>query len=93
VYELTESKRVLENRLGRPCRFFAFPNGDHDATSADQVRRAGYDLAFTTVPGTVTGPESFPLVPRLGAKGTLRSFVRDFYWTQQASSGDDFHQG
>jgi hypothetical protein len=70
----------LEKRLGKSCRSFAFPNGDHDADSVSQIRQAGYDLAFTTMPGTVTGPEAFPLVPRLGAKGSVRSFVRDYYW-------------
>jgi peptidoglycan/xylan/chitin deacetylase (PgdA/CDA1 family) len=79
--EMTESKAALEERLGKACRSFAFPNGDHDADSVAQVRRAGYDLAFTTVPGTVTGPESFPLVPRISAGGSLRGFVRDFYWS------------
>ena len=29
--ELVESKATLEKRLGRPCRAFAFPNGDHGA--------------------------------------------------------------
>ncbi len=27
--ELSESRRTLESRLGRPCRSFAFPNGDY----------------------------------------------------------------
>jgi peptidoglycan/xylan/chitin deacetylase (PgdA/CDA1 family) len=79
--ELVESKATLEEGLRRSCRFFAFPNGDHDADSASQVRQAGYDLAFTTEPGTVNGPEAFPLLPRLGIKGSLRSVVRDFYWS------------
>jgi peptidoglycan/xylan/chitin deacetylase (PgdA/CDA1 family) len=83
--ELVESKAILEERLGRPCRSFAFPNGNHDADSVSQIRQAGYDLGFTTIPGTVTGPESFPLVPRLSAAGSLRKFVKDMYWHSASS--------
>jgi peptidoglycan/xylan/chitin deacetylase (PgdA/CDA1 family) len=51
--ELSESKRILEQRLNAPIRFLAYPNGNHDAATCDHTRQAGYQLAFTTVPGVV----------------------------------------
>jgi peptidoglycan/xylan/chitin deacetylase (PgdA/CDA1 family) len=52
--ELAESKRTLEQRLGAPVRVLAYPNGNHDAGICQQAREAGYDLAFTTIPGLVS---------------------------------------
>lgn len=44
--ELAESRRRLEDELGRPCRFAAYPYGDHDERVRAAARRAGYDAAF-----------------------------------------------
>jgi len=55
--ELVESKQEIERQLGKPCRFFAFPNGDYCEHSSKEVEAAGYELAFTTHPGLVM-PES-----------------------------------
>jgi peptidoglycan/xylan/chitin deacetylase (PgdA/CDA1 family) len=52
--ELTESRRVLEQRLNAPVHFLAYPNGNHDAETCKRARQAGYELAFTTIPGVVT---------------------------------------
>ena len=64
-YELTESKAQLEKRLGRPCFFFAFPNGDFTSTSPEEVRMAGYKLAFTTQRDVVRRDVNPALLPRL----------------------------
>jgi peptidoglycan/xylan/chitin deacetylase (PgdA/CDA1 family) len=47
-YEVGESKRVLESRLGVEAESFCYPNGDCDARTIDAVRRAGYRQAVTT---------------------------------------------
>jgi peptidoglycan/xylan/chitin deacetylase (PgdA/CDA1 family) len=79
--ELLDSKAKLEKHLGRPCRFFAFPNGDFNPASADEVRAAGYDLAFTTQPGTVT-PGTIPyLLPRLETPASLQKLINNFFRT------------
>jgi peptidoglycan/xylan/chitin deacetylase (PgdA/CDA1 family) len=44
--ELSESRASIEEELRRPCRFFAYPYGDHDARVKDATRRAGYEAAF-----------------------------------------------
>jgi peptidoglycan/xylan/chitin deacetylase (PgdA/CDA1 family) len=44
--ELGESKRRLEDGLGAPCRFLAYPYGEHDARVRAAARAAGYAGAF-----------------------------------------------
>lgn len=62
--ELTESKRALEELLGRQVRHFAFPFG-RTSDSTELVRAAGYASACTTRPGVVhEGADPFRL-PRL----------------------------
>jgi peptidoglycan/xylan/chitin deacetylase (PgdA/CDA1 family) len=46
--ELTLSKQILERKLNRTIRAFAYPNGDLNQAVKDQVREAGYDCAFVT---------------------------------------------
>jgi hypothetical protein len=44
----------LEERLERPMRFFAYPNGravDFSETHVEQLRAAGFEGALTTVEG------------------------------------------
>jgi peptidoglycan/xylan/chitin deacetylase (PgdA/CDA1 family) len=48
VYEVTESKRVLEMELGRPVHFLAYPIGGFSEDVKRIVREAGYKAAFTT---------------------------------------------
>jgi peptidoglycan/xylan/chitin deacetylase (PgdA/CDA1 family) len=59
LYELEASRRALETHLHRPVWWFAYPAGRFDAEVVRLVRRAGYRLALTTVPGDV---QSHPLL-------------------------------
>ncbi|HAN46728.1 MAG TPA: polysaccharide deacetylase [Cyanobacteria bacterium UBA8156] len=45
--ELVESKRVLEQNLGVPVRYFTYAEGIHDAVSKRLVAEAGYEAALT----------------------------------------------
>jgi peptidoglycan/xylan/chitin deacetylase (PgdA/CDA1 family) len=76
VRELCDSRRELESRLNRPCRSFAFPNGDYLAESAEEAASAGYAIAFTTDGRTVAANDSRFLLPRLAAPRSLQRFVR-----------------
>ena len=49
--ELGEARRRVEDEIGRRCRFFAYPYGEHDERVRDAVRRAGYDAAFALAAG------------------------------------------
>ncbi|WP_448380003.1 polysaccharide deacetylase family protein [Gloeomargarita sp.] len=45
--ELTESKRILEQALGRPVHYFTYPVGHYDDRVKAAVRQAGYLAALT----------------------------------------------
>ena len=80
--ELTQSRSEIEERLGNPCRTFAYPNGNFMADSPREAEAAGYELAFTTETGTLEGrtrADRFAL-PRVCAPSSLHGFVRSFWW-------------
>ena len=52
AYEVGESRRVLQTRLGQPIESFCYPNGNSDARTALAVANAGYHRAVTTVWGS-----------------------------------------
>jgi peptidoglycan/xylan/chitin deacetylase (PgdA/CDA1 family) len=81
--ELILSKQELERHLGHPCSYFAFPNGNFLPTSSEEVRRAGYRMAFTMQSKAITADIDPHLVPRLYADGSLRSLARSFYWMRR----------
>lgn len=54
-YELLDSKRLLEERIGEPVSHFAFPFGktaDCGYEALQELRQYGYRSAVTTTPGT-----------------------------------------
>ncbi len=63
--EIMTSKRLIEERLQRACRFFAYPNGqpgDFDSTTIRLVHDAGFEAAVTTVMGFInTGDDPYSL--------------------------------
>lgn len=58
-YEVAESRRVLEARLGCKVETFCYPNGDADARVVRAVKDAGYARAL----GTRWGPNDPGTVP------------------------------
>lgn len=55
--QIVDSRRVLEERLGRPVSAFAFVKGSRTHQRPEHVAmlaQAGYELAFTTVTGSVS---------------------------------------
>ena len=55
--EIFDSKKVLEDLIGRPVRHFCYPYGSSNALIHDLVREAGYETA-TTVDGGYNFPET-----------------------------------
>jgi peptidoglycan/xylan/chitin deacetylase (PgdA/CDA1 family) len=49
--EVTESKRLLEARLGVKVEHFAYPKGEHTPESEGWVREAGYKAGWATKSG------------------------------------------
>lgn len=70
--ELRESRGRCEEELGRPCRFLAYPYGEHDARVQTAVRRAGYAAAFS-LRGR-TSPTNLYALPRVDL------YPRDTLW-------------
>jgi peptidoglycan/xylan/chitin deacetylase (PgdA/CDA1 family) len=51
-YQVTQSKRWLEQLVGHPVLDFAYPSGKFNAQTIIAVRQAGYDTAVTTQTST-----------------------------------------
>ncbi len=77
--EISESKRVLEQRLGRPVYSLAFPYGDYNDSIIEMTRRAGYVCAISTDPGVEHGThELFRLCRIIVTYGeSMDDFARD----------------
>jgi len=70
--EIAGSKRVLEAILGGPVTAFCYPYGARNARVADEVRRAGFQVAFTVDLGGVSAgndPYELPRITILGEPG------------------------
>ncbi len=61
--EIVRSAQTLEHELGQRPVAFAYPNGDWNPPVAGEVRRTGYQIAFSTTPGRVSAAED-PLAIR-----------------------------
>jgi peptidoglycan/xylan/chitin deacetylase (PgdA/CDA1 family) len=76
--ELSCSKSLLEDRLGRQIRHLAYPFGSYDDRVRGLAQNAGYASACTTRIGLCTASENpmvLPRVPVLGDESLL-----DFAW-------------
>lgn len=60
--ELTRSRVEVEAVTGQPCRTFAYPFGLYDERVVGAVREAGYELAWTWLPGPWL-PHEAPRMP------------------------------
>ncbi len=45
--EISQSKKIIENRLKRPCRYLAYPGGKANALVIAVLKKTGYRAAFT----------------------------------------------
>jgi peptidoglycan/xylan/chitin deacetylase (PgdA/CDA1 family) len=83
--ELAESKRVLEELLGRPVPSFAYPYGHYSAACPAAAERAGYESAATAgergswnrfeLHRELIGPDDWRLRFELKARGWFRPLV------------------
>jgi len=66
--EIASGKEQLEDLLGKPVRFFAYPNGkvgkDFNAAHVGMVRESGFEAAFTTAIGSITAKQDRFQLPR-----------------------------
>ena len=73
--EVRESKAAVEEVTGRPCRTFAYPYGLYDERVTQAVEAAGYELAFTWLPGP-WHPLQAPRLPAPPRNGAFRLAVK-----------------
>ncbi|NMA68771.1 MAG: polysaccharide deacetylase family protein, partial [Desulfitobacterium sp.] len=59
--ELEGSRIVLEEILGQPVRYIAYPYGVYDQNIIDDCKSAGYTMAFTIERGWASSEDPFRL--------------------------------
>jgi peptidoglycan/xylan/chitin deacetylase (PgdA/CDA1 family) len=81
-FEIDESKRALEEILGRPLRAFSYPNGSSSEQTRMLVRESGFSCAFASHSGVVTASRDAYRLPRFWVgqmqPDALRRLIR--YW-------------
>lgn len=78
AYEVEESKKILEQNLGIPIKFFAYPGGVYDQTAIEAVKKAGYVSAVNTVYSTIqkiVNPDDLYKIRRLRVGNGMDSFT------------------
>jgi peptidoglycan/xylan/chitin deacetylase (PgdA/CDA1 family) len=71
-FEVAESRRVIEARLGRAAELFAYPNGEHSPLVVERVRRH-YAVAADDSSAWVRPASDVHLLPRIAPRrGVLR---------------------
>lgn len=63
--ELTRSKEKLENILGKPVDFLAYPYGDYNDDTLKATKEAGYKMAFTINRGLASSDTSLLELKRI----------------------------
>jgi peptidoglycan/xylan/chitin deacetylase (PgdA/CDA1 family) len=70
--EVTESKRILEDRLGRHVRWIAYPFGQTTnlrAEVAPVIQKAGYEACFSAISGFIFAGQRDFVLPRFAVPG------------------------
>ncbi len=65
AWELTESKRVLEELTGKTVKHFCYPGTAHNQRVRDAVKAAGYETATIMDPVTMTEAHDWMKWPRI----------------------------
>ncbi len=81
-YEIDESKRVLERKLGRQINHFCYPGGNYDGRSVEYVRK-NFDSAVTTEIDFVRPGKCLHKLPRLPIAHKLQLLT----WRMHRPSG------
>ncbi len=81
--QVAESRARIEQELGKPTRFFAYPFGSYDRRTIEALRAAGYWAAVTTEGGAVHSSDGLLKLRRVRVHGSheLDRFVAilDYY--------------
>jgi peptidoglycan/xylan/chitin deacetylase (PgdA/CDA1 family) len=77
-WEIEESKIMLQNFLGKPVNFFAYPFGYSNARVWKATKEAGFFGAVSTLNGKIITKSNFLNIPRISASGnpSLENFAK-----------------
>lgn len=75
IFELTESKKELESRLGYPVNFLAYPYGSFNNTVIGATQKAGYVGAVSTVAGVYQSKGNLYYLSRIREGNSLSDFI------------------
>jgi peptidoglycan/xylan/chitin deacetylase (PgdA/CDA1 family) len=85
--ELQESRTRIEDELGRPCLYLAYPYGEHDGRVHAAVRRNGYQAAFALSPGADRdNPYALPRIDLYRRDSLLRATLKTSFLKPLGSS-------
>lgn len=77
IRQIEESKSVIEQKLGSPCHYLAYPNGDTCPIALEAARKAGYRMAFTTANKRLSSRMDPMELPRYGVNFNYPTFKAD----------------
>ncbi len=82
--ELSASKNILENKLGKPVTSFAYPYGCYNKRVIKAVEESGYECAFTTRHLYATNESDVFQIPRFEPLDSVNHLIEIFqgqgYW-------------
>lgn len=73
-YQIEESKRIIEDKLQKECKYFAYPNGNYTDFSNDCVSNANYKLGFSTKINKITYDSNKASIPRISVPFNINTF-------------------
>ncbi len=74
--EIIDAKKTLEDVLGAPVSFFAYPKGAYTPEAAAIVQKAGFIAGFTMDDDVLRKDSNIYILPRIGIDNTHR--MREF---------------
>jgi len=74
-FQISESKKIIEEKLDIKCDYFAYPNGNYTSFSDTCVEEANYKLGFSTKRNLLSlNPKSTASLPRISAPYDINTF-------------------
>ncbi len=76
-YEIADSKKIIEEKLEKPVKYFAYPFGQYDEKIMSVVKEAGYYLARSSNSGIYNGPNEIYKLRSIEATDSMSQLIRD----------------
>lgn len=65
LYELKESKRIIESKIETECKYFCYPNARYNTNDHEQLIDTGYSYGFTLDRRAIKKSDSLFYMPRV----------------------------